>query len=131
MARVIVAEVKLVLPSETELSNAQILQCIDGANLLVDALALTDCGEDLSDALLVKVELYLSAHLCAVTEQTLAIQSEKDPCCGGSAVYSFVAGEGILGTPFGVTANMFSSGCLVEYDKRQVGFETIGTIGDC
>lgn len=128
MARVIVAEVRVILPASTQLTDAQIQAAIDAATCVVDEVEAT-CGAHLSAACLAQVELYLSAHFAAVTENTLSIVSETDPCCGGQATYGFKFGEGVKGTPFGIMANTLSQGCLAEFDKQPVSFHSIGTIG--
>lgn len=125
MARVTVEEVRIILPSETQLTDQQIQAAIDAATCLVDQIA-SGCASDLSEECLKQVELYLSAHFAATTENTLSIQSETDPCCGGSVTYGFKFGQGINGTPFGQLANTLSHGCLAEYDKQPANIFSIG-----
>ncbi len=127
--RTTIDKVKAILPTGTTLTDPQIQAAIDAATCVVDQLALSSCGEDLSDACLIQVETYLSAHFAAVTENTLSLSSEKDPCCGGSATYGFKFGEGIKGTPFGQMANTMSCGCLAEFDKQPVNLFSIGAHG--
>lgn len=129
MARVTTAEVRVILPAETGLTDAQITAAITAANVLVNRIA-AGCGQDLAADDLVQVELYLSAHFAAATENTLSISSETDPCCGGQAKYGFVFGEGIKGTPFGQMANTLSGGCLAEFDKTPAAIWSIGSIGN-
>ena len=121
-------KVKAILPTDTTLTDAQIQAAIDAATCLVDQLAVSSCGEDLSDACLIQVETYLSAHLAACTENTLSLSSEKDPCCGGSATYGFKFGEGVKGTPYGQNANMLSGGCLAEWDKQPINISSLGCL---
>lgn len=125
MARVTVEEARVVLPAGTTLTDPQIQAAIDAATCTVDAIA-ESCGAGLSEACLKQVELYLSAHYAAATENTLSLSSEKDACCDSSAVYGFKFGPGVMGTPFGQMANTLSQGCLAEMDKRPVGFHSIG-----
>lgn len=125
MARVTVAEVRVILPAGTTLTDAQIQAAIDAATCVVDEIA-AGCAAGMSEACLKQVELYLAAHFAAATENTLSITSETDPCCGGRATYGFKFGEGILGTPFGQTANTLSGGCLAEQDKQPVNLFAIG-----
>ena len=120
------ADVRKILPTETTLTSAQISAAIDGAKCVVDRLDAEGC--DLSDACLTQVHIYLSAHFAAVTENTLSLVSESDPC-GGKAVYGFKFGEGVKGTPFGQMANTISGGCLAEFDKQPVGMFSIGSTG--
>lgn len=127
--RTTIAKVRAILPATTGLTDSQIQAAIDAATCLVDQMAATSCGEDLSDACLTQIETYLAAHFAAVTDNTLSLSSEKDPCCGGSATYGFKFGEGIKGTPFGQTANTLSGGCLAEFDKSPVGIFSIGSQG--
>lgn len=124
--RVTSAEVRVILPEGTTLTDAQIDAAIMAATCSVDQIA-AGCASDLSDDCLKQVELYLAAHYAAATENTLSIKSEKDPCCGGSATYGFQFGEGIRGTPFGQMANTLSHGCLAELDKQPAGLFSIGS----
>ena len=127
MPRVSEREVKVILPTITTLTDPQIEAARDAASCMVDNIA-ADCASDLNDATLKNVELYLSAHLCAVTESTLSIRSETDACSGSSATYGFVIGDGVKGTPFGLTANMLSGGCLADYEKQPVNIISLGTL---
>jgi len=129
MLRVTAAEVRVILPAGTALTDAQNDAAIAAATCLVDQIA-AGCGEDLSADCLKQVELYLSAHYAAATENTLTLKSEKDPCGGGSATYGFQFGEGVKGTPFGQMANTLSGGCLAEYDKQPVNLFSLGVHGD-
>lgn len=125
------SDLRVILPSDTQLTTAQINAAITAAKCLVDRISLAgSCGEDLTDDCLTQVHIYLSAHFAAVTENTLSLTSEKDACCGGSVTYGFKFGEGVKGTPFGIMANTLSRGCLAEQDKSPVGLFSIGTRGD-
>lgn len=123
-----VQKVRAILPTSTTLTDAQIQAAIDAATCMVDQLA-AGCGSDISTQCLLQVETYLSAHFAAVTENTLSLSSEKDPCCGGSATYGFKFGPGVMGTPFGQMANTLSGGCLAEFDKQPVNLFSIGAHG--
>jgi hypothetical protein len=129
MPRVTATEVRVILPASTALTDAQIDAAIAAATCLADQIA-AGCGEELSADCLKQVEIYLSAHYAAATENTLTLKSEKDPCGGGSATYGFQFGEGVKGTPFGQMANTLSGGCLAEYDKQPVNLFSLGTHGD-
>lgn len=128
MARVTVEEVRVILPTGTTLTDPQIQASIDAATCIVDMLALEYCMEGVSEECLKQIELYLSAHIAACTENTLSMSSETDACCGGSASYGFKFGEGVKGTPYGQTANTLSCGCLAEFDKQPVGIYSLGTL---
>lgn len=128
--RTTIEKVRAILPASTGLTDPQIQAAIDAATCMVDNLALTSCGENLSDACLIQIETYLAAHFCAVTENTLSLKSESSECCcDASATYGFKFGEGIKGTPFGQMANTLSCGCLAEFDKSPTGLFSIGTVG--
>lgn len=127
MARTTEEKVIAILPSSTTLTKTQIDAAIDAANCVVDQIA-EDCADGLSEACLTQVETYLAAHFAAVTENTLTLSSETDPC-GGKVVYGFTFGEGVKGTPFGQMANTISGGCLAELDKQPVGLFSIGSTG--
>ena len=129
MARVTVSGVREIVPSSTALTDVQIDAAIAAATCLVNRVA-AGCGEDLSVGCLKQIELYLSAHIAACTENTLTLSSEKLPCGVGSVSYGFKFGEGIKGTPFGMTANLLSGGCLAEYDKQPAGIFALGAHGD-
>lgn len=124
MARATVAEVRVILPAGTLLTDPQIQAAIDAATCIVDQIAL-GCASTLSDECLKQVEIYLSAHYAAATEIALSLKSETDPC-GGSASYGFTMGEGVKGSPFGQLANTLSGGCLAEQDKQPVNLFSIG-----
>lgn len=121
-----IADVRAILPTETGLTDAQIQAAIDAAKCVVDQAA-ASCSSHLTDDCLTQVHIYLSAHFCAVTENTLSLTSETDPCCGGKATYGFKFGEGVKGTPFGQMANTLSGGCLAELDKQPANLFSIGS----
>lgn len=129
MARNTATEVRVILPAETTLTDAQIDQAIIAAMCVVDDIA-AGCGEGLSDVCLKQVELYLSAHFAAATENTLTKSSEKDGCSDTSVTYGFKFGTGVMGTPFGQTANTISGGCVAEFDKAPVNIFAIGVQGN-
>lgn len=123
-----IATVRAILPTGTALTDPQIQAAIDTATLMVDELVADGCLDWASDAMLKRIETYLAAHFAANTEFMLAAQSEDDACCDGSVTYGFKLGEGIKGSPFGITANMLSKGCLQEYDKRPAMIYSLGSI---
>ena len=120
-----VEQVKLILPASTQLTDPQIQAAIDAAACVVDQVA-GGCASHLTDACLTQVHIYLSAHYAAVTDNTLSLSSETDPCCGGQATYGFKFGEGVKGTPFGQMANTMTGGCLAEMDKQPANLFSIG-----
>lgn len=124
MSRTTISDVQAILPAGSQLTCPQIQAAIDAATCVVDQVAA--CASQLSDACLKQVETYLAAHYAAVTENTLSVSSETDPCCGGKATYGFKFGEGVKGTPFGQMANTLSSGCLVELDKQPANLFAVG-----
>lgn len=128
MARTDTVSVRLILPSETTLTDPQIEAAIAAATTVIDEIA-KGCGKYLSAASLLQCETYLSGHFAAVTENTLSLVSEKSPTCGSSAVYGFKFGEGVAGTPFGQMANTLSGGCLKEQDKAAPSLFSIGSVG--
>lgn len=130
MARVTPAEVREILPDDTTLTDVNLNVHITAAMCIVDDVA-TGCGSRLTTACLKEVERYLAAHFAAVQENTLTIKSETDPCCGGRATYGFEFGQGIMGTPYGQSANTLSCGCLAQYDKTPISVHSIGTHGNC
>lgn len=125
MPRATVAEVRVILPTSTQLTDEQIQAAIDAATCVVDKIAL-GCAKHLSDECLKQVEIYLSAHFAAVTENTLSLSSETDSCSDSSATYGFKFGKGVMGTPFGQMANTLSCGCLAELDKQPARMFSIG-----
>lgn len=129
MARTTVSDVRPILPTGTTLTDPQIDAAIAAATCVVDQVA-GGCASHLTDECLKQVETYLAAHYAAVTENTLSLSSETDPCSGGKATYGFKFGEGVKGTPFGQMANTLSSGCLAEQDKQPISFNSIGAHGN-
>ncbi len=120
-----VAQVRVILPADTQLTDPQIQAAIDAAACVVDQAA-AGCSSHLTEACLTQVHIYLSAHYAAATENTLTLSSETDPCSGGKASYGFKFGEGVKGTPFGQMANTLSGGCLAEMDKQPANLFSIG-----
>ena len=123
MTRATVSDVRLVLPAIVDLSDDQLAAAIAAASCIIERLE-EYCS--FTDACLLQIEIYLSAHYAATVDNSLSIESEKDACSGGSIKYGFKFGEGIKGTPFGQMANTLSSGCLAEFDKQPVGLQSIG-----
>ncbi|MCK5132695.1 MAG: hypothetical protein KAR40_11155 [Candidatus Sabulitectum sp.] len=120
-------DVKAILPTATTLTDPQITAAIAAATCVVARL-IVGLGSELSEACQTQVEIYLSAHFAAVTENTLTLTAEKDPTCNSSVTYGFKFGEGIMGTPFGQMANTLSAGTLDQQDKQPAGMRSIGSI---
>lgn len=124
------ADVRVILPVDTALTDPQIQAAIDATQCILDQFSASYCGQNYSISCLDQIHLYLAAHFCAVTENTLTLSSEStDDCCRAAVKYGFEFGEGIKGTPFGIMANTLSGGCLQEWDKRPANFFTIGSHG--
>jgi len=124
MSCITVDDVRKILPEGVELDDWAINFAITSAHCTVEAAC--DCMDGLSNTCKAQIETLLAAHYAAASDPTLSIQSETDPCCGGSATYGFKLGEGIKGTPFGQMANTLSGGCLAEQDKRPPAMFSIG-----
>jgi hypothetical protein len=107
--------VRVILPAGSQLTDDQIQASIDAATCAYER-----SGCSLSASCAANVIKYLFAHFAAVTENTLSVSSQTDPCCGGQVTYGFKFGEGIMGTPFGQIANTLSGGCLSQIDKPDV-----------
>ena len=125
MARVTATEVKVITPN-TGTSDATIDATIEAANVMVNRIA-AGCAKGLTDDELKQVELYLSAHLITVSDPGSSVSEEKFE--GSSRKFNTAKqGEGVLGSPFGKTANMLSGGCLQELDKRKPRIRTVGIV---
>lgn len=117
-------EVRDIIPNTVIVS---LTPFINAANTIVDRLAASACGSDLSDAELTQVEIWLSAHYAAISDPSLAVVSERFE----NATNTFSRGNtstkgGILSTQYGQMANTLSSGCLVELDMRKASGCSIG-----
>ena len=129
--RVSDSEVRLIIP-DTSITN--LTPFITAANKVVDRMAASDCGSDLSDIELVEVETWLSAHYAAVSDPILAVKSIKFE----NSANEFSRGasssmNGVMSTQYGQMANTLSDGCLIESDMRKTSFFSIGgdTGGEC
>jgi len=125
MPRATFTEVRVILPAGSQLTNEQLNQSIDAATCVVDKIAL-GCASGLTEDCLKQVEIYLSAHYAAATENTLSLSSETDACSDSKKTYGFAFGKGIYGTQFGQMANTLSGGCLAEQDKQPARLFSIG-----
>ena len=99
---------------------------INAANSVVDSVPASDCGSDLADSQLEQTEIWLSAHYAAVTDPSLALQSEKFESESNTYSRGSSSENGIKSTQYGQMANTSSNGCLVEADMRKATFFTVG-----
>jgi hypothetical protein len=124
MSRVTSAEVLVLIP---DTSIADLTAFITAASLLVDRLEDSPCGEDLTTAELKEVERWLTAHYAAVSDPTLALESEKFE--GASSKFSrgnSGSMTGIMSTQFGQMANTLSGSCLINMDLKTTSFNASG-----
>lgn len=125
--RVTDPEVRAIIPNT---SIADLTPFITTANTVVNRMAATDCGSDLSEDELTQVELWLSAHYAAVSDPKLALVSEQFE--GERNAYSRGNSSdmgGIKSTQYGQMANTLSNGCLADTDLMKVSFFSAGS--DC
>ena len=123
MARATATTVRAILPADHSLSDPQIKAAITPASCVVDRLA---DGSDLSVDCLTQVEIYLTAHFCAVTDISLSVSFEMEPHMNTSMTRGWKFGEGLMGTPFGQMANTISGGALVDMDRQPVSLFALG-----
>ena len=116
-------EVRDIIPNT---SISDLTPFINAANSVVDGVAASDCGSDLSDSQLLQVEIWLSAHYAAVTDPKLALQSEKYETEVNTYSRGSSSETGVKSTQYGQMANTLSNGCLVEVDMRKVSFFSVG-----
>jgi hypothetical protein len=114
MSRVTPDDVKLIVA--TVLTDPVIQVWIDAANMVVDDKA--DCINKNEEGL-TAVELYLSAHLITLLDPKKNGEITKFKIEGFETTYSSrgLSPELINRTPFGMTANMLSGGCLVSHTR--------------
>lgn len=124
MARVTDPDVRELIPSTT---ITDLTVYITAANLLVNRLADSTCGADLTDDELTEIERWLSAHYATVSDPSQGIVEEKVENASVKLSRGNVNSQmGILSTQFGQMANTLANGCLVELDKRKVTFAAVG-----
>lgn len=124
MARVTQTEVEAVIPGT---SLTDLTPFIDSANLIVNKLSTTSCGDGLSEDELTKIELWLSAHYAAVADPDVAKKSERFEQYSVSFSRGGDGGSGVMSTQYGQMANTLSGGCLAEMDKTPVSMYSIGS----
>ena len=123
MSRVTPTEVKEIVT--TDLVDAVIQVWIDGANTIVTKNS--DCiGGD--EALLTRVELYLSAHFVAMLDPDTRGYVTKEKLEQFETTYSAPAGLSniIDNTTYGTTANMLSGGCLATTSDKAISLFALG-----
>lgn len=112
------------------LDDTSIDPFIEAANILVDRTVANGCASSLSDETLTTAETFLASHLLAnsgagesggggikTKEQFENYQVEFQRA---------MAGDGLLGSQYGMTANALLNGCLIDLDKRQAGIVFFG-----
>jgi len=118
--RVTPTEVKVIIP--TTLADPVIEVWIDAANAIVNEQAACIGGDD---ALLTKVELFLSAHFVALvdpaSDQSKATKEEIGPLT--VSYNTATLANNINDTAFGKTANMLSNGCLIKTTEAKATVE--------
>lgn len=122
MARVTATEVQAVTGTT---SVSDLTPMIDSASLMVDRLAATECGEDLTTSELKEIERYLAAHFVAVTDPSIAKTKESFEGASIEASRGNVSTmSGLMSTQFGQMASVLSNGCLEQMNKPkpQIGF---------
>ena len=112
MARVIDCEVQAIRPDIP--TTLVLTPWIEAASCIVDTLN-AQCGATLSDAILTKIELWLSAHYVSSISPTESSESFE----GWSKTYNVgsTSETGILSDIYGRTANALSGGCLQQLEK--------------
>lgn len=120
MSRVTPAEVKAIVA--TTLDDATIQLWIDGSSTIVDRNAPCIGGDE---ALLTKVELYLSAHNVDLNSGTNKGQITKQKLDVLETTYAAapVVRDSIESTRYGVMANQLAGGCLDDYLKDTASVE--------
>lgn len=119
MARTAPAEVKAITGST--LDDAVIQIFIDAASCIIDQIEACTIGKGISSDCLVKAETFLAAHLLSLSGvgQTSGIKKREtfENWTVEYAISSF-SGTGVMSTPYGMSANSLTGGCLQEVDKR-------------
>lgn len=116
MSRVSASQIRVIIASTK--TDGELQQIADIASRQVDRLAETACGSSFSGDTLTDIELYLSAHLVALSDRNAFLQSEKFE--NYSATYQQQnVGDDLMSTTYGQTANMLSDGCLYKMGKER------------
>lgn len=116
MSRVSASQIRVIIASTK--TDSELQQIADIASRQVDRLAETSCGSSFSADTLTDIELYLSAHLVALSDRNAFLQSEKFE--NYSATYQQQnVGDDLMSTTYGQAANMLSDGCLYKMGKER------------
>lgn len=106
------------------LDDAQIQPFIDSAVCILTQVEQCIVGKGITDSCVTSASAWLAAHLMARTSigQTSGVKkSESFENYSVTWAQSQVSNGGVLGTPYGETANAMTGGCLQEVDKRTAG----------
>ncbi len=113
--------------NKSELDEPSINAFITPANLIIDA-AVADCGVTIALESLHQAEIWLTAHLMAVSnagqDEGSGTGTKKKETFENYTIEwatSAAKGDAIMSTHYGQMANTMMKGCLVEQDKRQAG----------
>jgi hypothetical protein len=118
MARTTAAEVKEIL--ETEISDALVNAYIASANRIVTE-HLTDLGY--GDEKLEDIEMWLSAHLIAITRER---QTTQEKLGDAAVAYANVFGKGLEASTYGqMVAMLDTEGVLKSLGKERIVFKAI------
>lgn len=125
MARTTPAEVKAI--NGSKLDDTVIDIFIDAASCIIDQIEACTIGKGISSDCLSKAETFLSAHLLSLSGVGQASGIKKRETFENWTVeyaISSFSGTGIMSTPYGMSANSITGGCLQEVDKRTpvIGF---------
>ena len=113
MARVTVAEVQAILPSNS-LTDAVVDAFILGATTLVDS-AIGDSTE-LSTALKKEIERWLTAHMLTGTLERMA---ESEGAGGANIKYTGAYGQNLASTPYGqMVLTLDTTGKMASLGKK-------------
>lgn len=121
--KLLLTDLQKFLPN-SNLTDDQLNMAINASFCIVQQLE-TGCGSDLSDECLTSIQLYLSAHFATVMNPGISVSETKFE--NSSKKFNVgKQGTGILGTPYGQTANTLSNGCLAQIDMNPSGLFVIG-----
>ena len=103
---------------------------IGAASVVIDAVE-ASCGVTLAQDALKQSEVWLTAHLMAVSKVGQADgvgvkKNEKFEQYSVEWATSVGTGTGVMSTNYGQTANTLTQGCLAEMDKRQFSMFSVG-----
>lgn len=126
--RVTVTEVRNCVYLSSKFTDDMVNQCITSANALTDGVL---ADQELTEAALTQIELYLSAHFCSLREPQIYEEEwgGRDSIAKEKRSKANV-GQGLNATFFGQQAIMFdTSGVLAEMsqeERKQAGLAVYG-----